>query len=201
MYTKACPSCSGVQTYATKKDRNKAIRANRLCRSCSTKAALDKLKAVSAPPIISIDATQPISVCMSLDCGRMFNPSANKPDAKYCSNYCRQKSSWALGLTLRADVQRDRGEGKTYRKIHGRHEHRLLMERELGRPLLPNEVIHHIDHNKRNNQLSNLRVMTRAAHTRMHNTKNRKCTKKLCENKHYALSLCYNHYKEARKKQ
>lgn len=37
-------------------------------------------------------------------------------------------------------------------------EHRLVMEQHLGRYLLPTEVIHHIDGNPRNNDISNLRL-------------------------------------------
>lgn len=37
-------------------------------------------------------------------------------------------------------------------------EHRLVMERHLGRYLLPNEVVHHIDKNPSNNNIDNLRL-------------------------------------------
>lgn len=37
-------------------------------------------------------------------------------------------------------------------------EHRLVMEEVIGRYLLPNEVVHHIDGNKLNNDPSNLRL-------------------------------------------
>ena len=32
-------------------------------------------------------------------------------------------------------------------------EHRLIMQQHLGRPLLSNEIVHHIDENKQNNEL------------------------------------------------
>lgn len=37
-------------------------------------------------------------------------------------------------------------------------EHRILVAQAIGRPLLRTEVVHHIDHNPANNQLSNLQL-------------------------------------------
>jgi len=51
-----------------------------------------------------------------------------------------------------------RGEGKTYAKYHGRHEHRMIAEKLLGRPLRHGEVVHHIDGDVRNNTPGNLHV-------------------------------------------
>lgn len=42
-------------------------------------------------------------------------------------------------------------------------EHRLVMEQHLGRYLEPTEVVHHIDGNPRNNDISNLRLYTSQA--------------------------------------
>lgn len=50
----------------------------------------------------------------------------------------------------------------------GRSVHIVLMEEKIGRRLAPNEVVHHIDHDKLNNEISNLQLMTRAAHTSLH---------------------------------
>jgi hypothetical protein len=61
----------------------------------------------------------------------------------------------------------------TYRKQHGRHQHRVVAEQMLGRPLKPGEIVHHIDGNKHNNDPSNLQVMTQSEHIREHfNKKN-----------------------------
>jgi len=47
-------------------------------------------------------------------------------------------------------------------------EHRLVMEKMIGRYLERHEVVHHIDHNKQNNNEDNLLLMTKENHARMH---------------------------------
>lgn len=50
----------------------------------------------------------------------------------------------------------------------GRSEHVEIMERRLGRHILPDEVVHHIDGDRANNHTDNLALMTRAGHARHH---------------------------------
>jgi hypothetical protein len=47
-------------------------------------------------------------------------------------------------------------------------EHRIVMENYLGRLLNSSEVVHHINGDKKDNNISNLEVMKRTEHSRMH---------------------------------
>ena len=53
--------------------------------------------------------------------------------------------------------------------------HRIIMENQIQRLLDKEEVVHHIDYNKMNNDISNLRLMNRLEHMKLHaNDKTRK---------------------------
>ena len=61
-------------------------------------------------------------------------------------------------------------------------EHRLQIEKKLGRFLNSDEVVHHKDEDKHNNKIENLEVMSRAEHTRLHTTKGRSTKTLVCPN-------------------
>lgn len=63
-----------------------------------------------------------------------------------------------------------RGDGSRGRKDGYRLEHHLAMEDHLGRKLQRNEIVHHIDGDKRNNSIENLHLCSNVSdHRQIHN--------------------------------
>lgn len=135
-------------------------------------------------------------------CGEPFKP--RRATGITCSRRCANTRNARNNAEASRLAQLDRGEGKTYRKYHGVHEHRVVAAIKIGRPLRKGEVVHHIDGDKRNNAPDNLEVLpSQAEHARLHSTKNRKCEVEGCERKHLKHGMCGMHFQRvaaARKK-
>lgn len=99
------------------------------------------------------------------NCGKEFYTTRNELCSKKCAYEYKSKiSNHKLYMENGYLVKFKNG----YNKKGNAKLHRLIMEEHLGRKLKSSEVIHHIDGNKLNNDISNLKVMTRGEHSKLH---------------------------------
>lgn len=103
------------------------------------------------------------------------------PGAKFCGYCMRCMYKLRDGAKYKGDetgkyIDKDGYvvlKGKPYREHPnynnaGVLEHHYVMSQKIGRGIAPNEVVHHIDGNKRNNDISNLQLMTAEEHAKLH---------------------------------
>ncbi|RIV23630.1 hypothetical protein DYU11_11655 [Fibrisoma montanum] len=83
----------------------------------------------------------------------------------------RDNSTHYCSATCYNSSRRKHIKSTTYVKLNGRHEHRVVAEKLLGRALLSREVVHHIDENKHNNAPENLAILpNQRLHAIVHST-------------------------------
>ena len=113
--------------------------------------------------------------CFCAFCGKAFLglPRTGRVN-RFCTKTCSAKSRvgalnphWKGGVKLRGN------DGRAFVKPDGPRtpyvlRYRVVMERKLGRPLRDDEIVHHIDGDARNDDPSNLELMTQSDHARLH---------------------------------
>lgn len=100
-----------------------------------------------------------------IQCGNGFKVHRYRLDtAKYCSKQCQLKS--LKGKFKANGHERIMHNGYTQIRINGEYvyKHRWMMEKFLGRKLLPTEIVHHRDGNRQNNTYSNFKRMDKKKH-------------------------------------
>lgn len=96
--------------------------------------------------------------------GRKFGPFSKQARQNMKAARIRWGALNAKGIRTnsRGYIEITRGPNK------GRLLHDVIMEIRLGRPLQPDECVHHIDHKPSNNCDDNLALMTKTGHSRHH---------------------------------
>jgi hypothetical protein len=143
-------------------------------------------------------------ICSGCGIIRNFNNIAELK-RKCNSGFCRQcflkhipygnkSPNWKNGITYRSGYRFISQQNHPFANNIGYvREHRLIVEKHLGRFLEPGEIIHHINRNRLDNRLENLKLTNQKSHASFHKPKqNRTCT--LCKNRHLARGFCKYHY-------
>lgn len=84
------------------------------------------------------------------------------------ASIARARAMWGEGNSVGFSIKPNGYREHTRGEHKGRSEHVVKMEQRLGRRLLPDEHVHHIDGNPLNNNDNNLALVTCSGHARLH---------------------------------
>jgi hypothetical protein len=152
-------------------------------------------------------------------CGKIFKVRRYRRfEAKYCSRRCFGKAVLCTP-EVQAKITRHYGSehhrwkgGKTLRKdgyilleVHGQRffEHRYVMEQFLGRKLKSTESIHHINGNKADNRIENLKLFSggeKEHHLFEIANKTTRATCRICKKKFDAPYYNFHYCEDCRKR-
>jgi len=107
--------------------------------------------------------TKVIEIC--INCGKEFETTRNKCCSDKCSREYRKNS----GSMKKNGFWFENGYKVLYVEGNGSiKEHIKVVEENIGRKLNKNELVHHINENRLDNRLENLKLMTRGEHSSYH---------------------------------
>ena len=146
--TKKCPNCN--IEYKTYKSINK--------KTCSRECSIELKRKIKWNKY----------KCVCKQCGAEFMPKRHNDGGIHCSYKCASLSR-----------TKNRVDRNGYWYVHTKGhpnaskqnyvaEHHLIMEEKLGHYIEDGYVVHHIDENKKNNDISNLQYMTDSDHKSLH---------------------------------
>lgn len=129
-------------------------RIERPCAKCGTTMVL---READPQKYCSMECAGKVNPKIPMDCQWCEREFMGRPDAAFCSKRCfyESQSANAQGAMTKSGyrVVAD-GEGNF------RPEHRIVMEKALGRPLLDSDQVHHLNALRWDNRLENLLWMT-----------------------------------------
>lgn len=146
----------------------KGIMVPRICQHCGGTFHVNPFRAANEPAKFCSRACRSASARgkderQCARCGVTFRAWPNE-GTRHCSRSCAGKNRGARDGRIN-----DRGyiivEAPDGRHIY---EHRLVMERHLGRLLRSDEHVHHVNEDRADNRLENLRLLSKADHVRLH---------------------------------
>lgn len=86
---------------------------------------------------------------------------------EWCANISKARSEIATLTAVGVDISK--GYARFTRgKFKGEFVHKVVMKLWLGRELVDGECVHHINHDKTDNSIDNLALLTTSGHTRLH---------------------------------
>lgn len=111
-------------------------------------------------------------------CPECKTPFKGRKERKFCSNKCALKHAWKTGTMKGYPSARNNGgyldmDGYRHIRIPSHpsansrgyvFEHRMMMEKKLGRNLTTMEWVHHKNGIKSDNRLANLEIVTHSKH-------------------------------------
>lgn len=106
----------------------------------------------------------------------------SRPTPRYCSRSCYATHYQAAhgGMNLKNGTTRHRGYVLDWAPDHPANvrgyvpQHRIIVEKSIGRYLQADEEVHHINHVKDDNRLENLQLLTRMEHRKLHGVEKKK---------------------------